>query len=487
MQRIISGFTAIAIISSASYSIAQNQLETTLDLMVRGMMDDGVAVSYDERIIGADGSVKYTNFVIEAPDGEFTFATDWIKGLPSATDPADVTFTIAETINISGRDEDVDFAFDVISSDLTLTTNALLREAMSTEDITVTFVADSLIVNGGSPESAEFRLLVADLDSINFNFLYSKEDMYVEGSFDISQIDLEYDITTDNITQMGSGQSGPTSMSFAMDIPETDEDMIGYLDGSKSAYLRLTTGKSTGESTFEGEGMNLQYTESVEASAANIEMIDGTLVYDIRSTGLELNVLPGAGVPLPPFDLSLDEMLMQAEIPFNSKDVPDEARLRIFLADLAVGEGLWSMIDPDQTISRDPAQIDINLEALVQIDAMAGIISGGDPMTFGLIHSLDINQILFAIAGTSIQADGAATFDNDGPIPMPLGAINIDIKGLSTLANQLVELGLIDQMQAGMALGMMMAFAKPGPEVDQFLSEISFSEDGIKANGQSIR
>ena len=487
MQKIISGFTAIAIVSSASYAIAQNQLETTLDLMVRGMMDGGVEVSYDERILGTNGSVEYTNFVIAAPDGELMFATDWIKGLPSAADSASVTFTVAEVINISGREEGIDFTFDVISSGLELTTNALLREAMNTDDITVTFEADSFIINGGDPDSADFRMLVADLGSVDFNFLFSEENKRMEGGFDISQIDIEYDITADNITQVGNGQSGPSSISFALDLPENEDDMIGYLDGSKSAYLKLTSGKGTGEASFEGEGMNLQYTESIESSAINLEMVDGTFVYDISSKGLELDVIPGAGVPFPPFDLSLSEMLMQAEIPFNSKDIPDEARLRILLADLAVGEGLWAMIDPDQTISRDPAQIDIDLEALVQIDAMAGMKSGGDPMTFGLLHSLDINQILFAIAGASIQADGAVTFDNDGPVPTPLGAINIDINGLSTLANQLVALGLIDQMQAGMTLGMIMAFAKPGPEADQFLSEISFSEDGIKANGQSIR
>jgi len=94
---------------------------------------------------------------------------------------------------------------------------------------------------------------------------------------------------------------------------------------------------------------------------------------------------------------------------------------------------------------------------------------------------------LLSLAGASIQMDGAATFDNSGPIPMPLGSLNIDMHGISTLANQLVALGLLDQMQAGMAMGMMMAFAQPGNEADQFLSEITFSENGISANGQPIQ
>ena len=114
-------------------------------------------------------------------------------------------------------------------------------------------------------------------------------------------------------------------------------------------------------------------------------------------------------------------------------------------------------------------------------------VAGEDPASAAKIHNLDINQILLSLAGASIQMDGAATFDNSGPIPMPLGSLNIDMRGISTLANQLVALGLLDQMQAGMAMGMMMAFGQPGDEADQFISEITFSENGIMANGQPIQ
>ena len=118
---------------------------------------------------------------------------------------------------------------------------------------------------------------------------------------------------------------------------------------------------------------------------------------------------------------------------------------------------------------------------------MAAILGNEDPTSLAAIHSLDINQILLSLAGASVQLEGAATFDNSGPIPTPLGSLNVDLRGISTLANQLVALGLLDQMQAGMAMGMMMAFGKPGDEADQFISEITFTEDGILANGQPIR
>lgn len=126
MKKLVTAFTVVAIVGSTSYAVAQNQLETTLDLVVRGMMDEGADVSYAERIIGADGSVEYTDLVISEPDGEFTMSVDWLKGVPS---DSNVTFTVADVINVSGMAEGVDFSFEIQSSGLELATNGLLREA----------------------------------------------------------------------------------------------------------------------------------------------------------------------------------------------------------------------------------------------------------------------------------------------------------------------------------------------------------------------
>ena len=68
-------------------------------------------------------------------------------------------------------------------------------------------------------------------------------------------------------------------------------------------------------------------------------------------------------------------------------------------------------------------------------------------------------------------------------MPMPMGQVDIEAKGVTALVNKLVGLGLLDQMQAGMVMGMIMAFGKPGPEPDQYLAQITFTEQGILANG----
>ena len=67
MNKLASAFTVVAIAGTANYAAAQNQLETTLDLAIRSMMDEGSKVSYGERIIGSDGSVEYVDLVVTVP------------------------------------------------------------------------------------------------------------------------------------------------------------------------------------------------------------------------------------------------------------------------------------------------------------------------------------------------------------------------------------------------------------------------------------
>mgnify|MGYP001801345955 CR=1 FL=1 len=65
--------------------------------------------------------------------------------------------------------------------------------------------------------------------------------------------------------------------------------------------------------------------------------------------------------------------------------------------------------------------------------------------------------------------------------------MHLSLSGAQGLANTLVELGLVDQMQVGMAMGMMMAFAQPGTEPDSFTSKIEFKDGSILANGQPLQ
>ena len=380
----------------------------------------------------------------------------------------------------------MEFTFHIITDGMEFTTNGLLREAMSKEDVSVDFGADSFRLKGGEADSPVLRKLLADFGAVNFKMLASEEQSHVEGNLDLDKMDAIYDFTTDGMKQEGAQTSGPLNVTFAFDVPSDESDAMGYLDGSKSAIFKMTGGASTSTSSFDDGDINLTVASTADPSSLLLQMVDGTFLYDVQGGKLQATVTPGAGIPIPPVDLGLSALGMKIAIPFNTADAPEKASVNLVVSDLTVSEGLWSMIDPGKTIPRDPAQINIDLEAMVQLDPVA-MAAGADPMEAGKIHSLDINEILLSVAGAMAKVNGAFTFNNDGPFPMPLGKANIELDGITTLSDKLVALGLLDQMQAGMAMGMMMAFAKPGDQPDQFISEITVSEDGILANGQPIQ
>jgi len=490
MNKLTATTTALALLGSTSYALAQNDLATMLDLTVKGMMDNGATVTYANREVGNDGSVLYKNLVISAPDQSqsVTISTDWLKGVPSADDPTNVTFTTADKISVSGSNVGEDYSFDIFTTGLVFSTNALLQEAMSTADLTTHFGADSFRMKGGNPDSAILRNLLADFGAINFDVLYSPTNMHTEGALNIEKSDAIYDVTFDGQTQNAKQTGGATSVEFAFDIPADDADMLGYLDGSKTAFLTAKGESSAFDSMIDDANSGTSFRVAGIAGPASIDvaMKGGTFTLTEQLGELRMTVTPGAGIPIPPVDFSLGGLGMNLIAPANSAQAPEKATLGLNITDLSVGEGLWSMIDPEKTIPRDPAQLNINLDAMVQVDPEAAM-AGADPLTFTKFLSLDVNDVLLSLAGAKAQATGALAFNNDGPVPMPLGKVNVEVNGVSGLADKLVALGLIEQMQAGMAVGIMMAYAKAGDKPDQFLSEITFTDSGILANGQPIQ
>jgi hypothetical protein len=106
----------------------------------------------------------------------------------------------------------------------------------------------------------------------------------------------------------------------------------------------------------------------------------------------------------------------------------------------------------------------------------------------GQINSLDINKVLLTLAGAELSGEGAFTFNNSGPVPMPAGTMNMMLTGANGLLDTLVNMGLVPEEQAMGARMMMGLFAKPGNGPDTLVSEIEVQENGaVLANGQRIR
>jgi hypothetical protein len=91
-----------------------------------------------------------------------------------------------------------------------------------------------------------------------------------------------------------------------------------------------------------------------------------------------------------------------------------------------------------------------------------------------------------------VGASGALQIDNSGAttikgMPAPTGTINIDIKGVSKLIDNLIAMGILPDDQA-MGVRMMLGmFTRPGAGPDEVTSVIEFKDGGLFANGQQLQ
>ena len=102
----------------------------------------------------------------------------------------------------------------------------------------------------------------------------------------------------------------------------------------------------------------------------------------------------------------------------------------------------------------------------------------GDPADIGTVQDITINEVLITAGGAEITAVGSATIDNSMGFPFPTGKVTVTAAGVQALVNGLVAMGVIPQAEAGMAMGMVLAFARPGDAADEFISDIEFSPAG---------
>ncbi|MFN4202726.1 MAG: DUF2125 domain-containing protein [Tabrizicola sp.] len=202
----------------------------------------------------------------------------------------------------------------------------------------------------------------------------------------------------------------------------------------------------------------------------------------------------GAEIPFPQVELAFAESGFNLLMPVSKSDSPQDFAFLTKFVDFTVSEGIWAMVDPGATLSREPATVIVDLKGTGKwkqdIMDPAVQMEGAEPP--GELDSLDIAQLVAKAAGAEVSAAGGLTFDNsdmttfDG-MPRPDGKISIGIKGANKLVENLIALGILSEDDAmGFRMGLAM-FARPGAGPDELTSEIEFKDGGLFANGQRLQ
>ncbi len=469
---------------------AQDDLNGFLDGMIAMASSEGGTVTYDQRNVGTDGSVELVGFVLTAPDDSAMITADWVKGVPSATTPGQVTFTLSPNAQLVVKEEPT-ATINIANTGLVITMDGI-TSGYEAETLNYSIMADSLSITSNDPSHEFLRALDISFTDLNEVVSYSPSSSLLTNTGSIAALKMLYDITVEGDAMYSDAAMTGASHSLRIFANDDEDNIIGYLSGNETAFFTLETESSAGAAKIDNRDITLDYAGSSGPTHVDLRGENGRLTYDISAMDMAytFNKLVLDHTPLPPFDLALDEFKVLLTVPTANSDTFQPASVNMALRNMAVPESLLSIIDASGVIPRDPLNFIVDISANVKSNVdwtnPDAAFDSGNPADIGEIQDISINQVLITAGGAEVTAEGNATIDNSMGFPFPTGAVTVTAKGVQGLVNGMVSLGLLPSDQAGMAMGMMMAFARPGAGADEFISDIEFSPQGVTANGTPL-
>lgn len=311
--------------------------------------------------------------------------------------------------------------------------------------------------------------------------------------YTVSFSDPDSDASFSMVGQMaGLNMTGDSRLPKAMD----PNDMPAALEKGLSASGTFTTrGSSVAMNMSEG-GRPTVLNGSSDTSEFAFAMNGAALEYSSSMKAAKMSA-SGGEVPLP-LEFQLGELGFDLLMPIAKSDDPADFGLGLVIGDFVTSDMLWSLIDPSNTLPRDPATIafDLSGKAKMLVDffdpEQMAAVEDGDVMP-AEVSEVTLNKLLVTAAGAMLTGDGAFTLDNEntgmfGGMPTPAGTLNVQLEGGMSLLDKLVSMGLVPQEQAMGARMMLGLFARPGAGEDTLTSKIEITEEGhILANGQRIQ
>ena len=328
----------------------------------------------------------------------------------------------------------------------------------------------------------------------------SGETMNLDSSFAIKALALN--LSGQNMDGAADGGTGTLTMSLSDMAGTTKGTFLGAEIMANMATALNSGFTSDSAFSFGGMTINLDATDAsgpmkLVGSAAGgglvLAMDKLRVNYGSSLKGASFTV-SGAEIPFPEVVIGFGETAFNVLMPASKSDTPQDFAFLTKMVDFTVSEDVWGLLDPGATLPRDPATIifDVKGTGFWKQDIMDPEVQMDGPTPPGELTSLDLTQILAKAAGAEVSATGGLTFDNTdlatfGGVPKPTGVINVDIKGVNALIDNLIALGILPDDQAMGARMMLGMFTRPGAAPDEVTSVVEFKDGGLFANGQQLQ
>lgn len=525
--------SAVALITAAAPVLADvtpDEVWTSLSNYYTGM---GYEVSEGSRDLAGE-TLTLSDVVVSSDSADADFTVTIPQLTLQQTGDAGVRTVIggeiiAEMVSESSDEDDVSVHVAISMPD-----NSMLSSG-SPDDMThrisypLTNVTARILTSPDAGDGAEnpFKATLTDMDG---TYRMVSSDTGIETTYDVTvaATDLALALTdipaedgSDATGSMdGTAQLADLTLTGRMTMPSGDFSMADQMHMALNAGMALdgqvALGPSSGEIRFsgtgpEGEDQSGDAKFSNDSSEFAVTMSKDGLSYTGSATGssaeLMMNDLPF------PISYVAESASGGVSLPISASDAPQPFKLNYALAGLSLSDQIWTMLDPEQQLPRDPANLTIDVEGQAMItrdlmdpalaeqmsraaeqmeaqDGMApdpGSMQPDMPMPFEA-QSVKINQITLDAVGVKADLTGDLTMP-EGLAQPPVGTIEGSFAGVNALLGKLVEMGIVPQEQVMGARMMIAMFARPVEgDPDQLQTKLEFREDGsIFANGQQVK
>jgi hypothetical protein len=317
------------------------------------------------------------------------------------------------------------------------------------------------------------RSMTKTVSAETFAYTIDQTDPYMDGTSRTTSTTADFALTT------------TVTLPEGIDITSDDPADWGQaLRDGLAVALTLEAGETSGTDTATGF-MAYNLTNSAGPSTTTFEASAAGLAVASRGDGLVLSGNAPA-LPVEQATLTIGPIEVAVRMPLIGPDAQGY-RFLLSLADITVNEEAWALVDPAQTLPRDPAMLHLDLDGQIVLDlfAMLAAEEAGEFVPPPGPQSLNIPRLAMSAAGAALEGSGQFTFD---AMMQPLGQASATLRGGNALIDGLVAIGLLTEQDAqGARMGLAM-FWTAGEGEDVLTTTLEAREDGgIYVNGQRIQ
>ncbi|MFQ5437583.1 MAG: hypothetical protein ACE5DK_02010 [Paracoccaceae bacterium] len=273
-------------------------------------------------------------------------------------------------------------------------------------------------------------------------------------------------------------------------------DPMALLAAGLEVATNIETGAFALDVAFKDRSKHFSGKIGIEDQRFAFSLSPDEISYDLAERGVSVSV-SSSEIPFPTVEFAYDELGIAFGVPLSHAAEPRDYHASVALRGLSVSEMIWAMVDPAQTLPRDPATVAVDLSGKVMVltDLM-------NPETLANLDHMDVppmlpvsvvlNELTATVAGALLSGEGSFEFNFQNPnmvggVPLPVGKATLSLDGGYSLLDNLSALGLVPEEAAMGVRAMLGAFARPVGE-DQFETVIELTEEGtVTANGQKIK